>query len=257
VRALLLLALVVALIGSAIPARAGSLPPLLVSARLFAWDGHWHPVDWGRMVNSEPLRIDVQVSTPHIQATGISVRFALRHVTWPGSHPITQPADVQGRLRQTMLRGHMAHFQAILHVPVTHPLQFSSVIIQISKGRTARTVISGVTFVPPTTPAEAPIRLTVPQVFSFCAAQHGLPYLSYGVAVRAYVHGIPSGSDGPAEFIVLAHPTLTTNLTALTQHHEGFRANGFVSPSQNRLVTIAGSLACRPQVGFAIFGASK
>jgi hypothetical protein len=157
-----------------------------------------------------------------------------------------------------MQRGHRARFETIVHVPVTHPLQFSQVAVTVKHGATAKTAGSGVTFEAPMTPAEAPIRLTVPQVFSFCAAQHGLPYLSYGLAVRAYMRPIPTGGDGPAQFVVLAdRNTATNNLTGLARHHEGFSAGGFVSPPGNRPVTIVGSLACRPQVRFGILGASK
>jgi hypothetical protein len=256
-RALFLIALVIASIGSPISARAASLSPLLASTRLFAWDGHWHPVDWGQMVNSEPLRIDVQAITPFRPATGISVHFALRHVSWQGSRPVVQTADVEGRLRRTVQRGHIARFQTILHVPVTHPLQFSSVVIKISHDRTAETLTSGVTFEAPMHPTEARLTLTIPQVFSFCAAQRVLPYLSYGVAIRGYVRPLPEAGDGPAQFVVLGHRrTTTTNLNTLVQRHEGFRAGGFVNPPQNGLVTIAGSLRCQPQVGFLIFGAS-
>jgi hypothetical protein len=79
------------------------------------------------------------------------------------------------------------------------------------------------------------------------------------MAIHGYVRPLPiAGGAGPAQFVVLAHrKTTTTNLTTLARHHEGFRANGFVSPSQNKLVTIAGSLGCRPEVGFAIFGESR
>ncbi len=252
-RAVVLLVLVVASIGAAVPARAGSLPPLMVSTRLYAWHGHWHPVDWGWMPNSEPLRIDVQVNSPYRVATGIAVQYALRHVTWQGYHRVVQPADVDGRLRQTLERGHNATFEAILRVPVTHPLQFTQIVVTVKQGAVTKTLLSGVTFEPPMSPAEAPVRFTVPQVFSFCAAQHGLPYLTYGVAVRAYVRPVPTGGDGPAQFIVLAdRTTTTTNLTTLARRHEGFRAGGFASPPANRLVTIAGSLACRPQVGISI-----
>lgn len=80
-----LLTLVAAVIGSAVPARAGSLPPLTVSARLYARQGYWTPVDWKEMVNSEALRVAVQVSTPDTPATGISVRAALQHVSWQHS----------------------------------------------------------------------------------------------------------------------------------------------------------------------------
>lgn len=121
----------------------------------------------------------------------------------------------------------MAHFQAILHVPATHPLQFSRVVIAVKQGATAETVTSGLTFEPPMTLAEAPLRFTVPQVFSFCAARPELPYLGYGVAVRGYVRGVFTGGAGPAQFVVLAHSDATTiSLTLLARRHEGLAAHG-------------------------------
>jgi hypothetical protein len=231
---------------------------MMVSARLYAWQGHWTPVDDKEMVNSEGLRIAVQVWTPYSPATGISVRAAFRHVSWQGFHRVIEPADLRVRLRQTMRRGHMARFQAILHVPVTHPLQFSQVSIAVKQGTVAETVTSGVTFEPPMTPAEASLRLTVPQAFSFCAARPKLPYLSYGVAIRGYLRGLPTGGDGPAQFVVLARRNAPiTNLIWLAQRHLGFLAVGFVSPPQNRLIIMAGHLGCRPRVGFEILSASK
>lgn len=257
-RALCLLALVAALIGSMVPARAGSLPPLMVFARLYTWRGHWIPVDYKEMVNSEALRIAVRASTPHGPATGISVRATLRHVSWQRSQRVIEPADVRVQLRQTMRRGHMARFQAILHVPATHPLQFSRVVIAGKQGAAAETVTSGVTFEPPMAPAEAARRLTVPQVFSFCTARPKLPNLSYGVAVRGYLRGVFTGSAGPAQFVVLAHRrTTTTNPTTLARRHEGFRAFGFMNLPENKLVTIVGGLGCRPEVGFGIVSPSR
>lgn len=257
-RALCLLALVAALIGSATPACAGSLPPLIVSARLYAWQGYWTPVDYKEMVNSQKLRIAVQVSTPYRPATEISVRAAFRHVSWQGFHRVIEPADLRVRLRQIIRRGHMARFQAILHVPATHPLQFSRVVIVVKQGAVAQTVTSGVTFEPPMTSAEASLRLSVPQAFSFCAARPKLPYLSYGVAIRGYLRGLLTGGDGPAQFVVLAHRDVTTtNPKLLVQRHEGFLAFGFVNPPENRWVTIVGGLGCRPRVGFGIISTSK
>src|SRR5579859_5011509 len=175
-----LLALVVGSIGSAVPAHAGSLPPLLVTARLYAWHGHWIPVDWKQMENGDPLRVAVQVSTPYSPATGISVHAALRHVIWPASHAVIEPADVEAPLRQTMQHGHLARFQAIFHVPVTHPLDFSRVVITVTHGTAVETVTSGVTFEPPTTPARALLRLTVPRFSPF--ARHDRASLTSAMA---------------------------------------------------------------------------
>jgi hypothetical protein len=239
------------------PAHAGDLPPLLVSARLYAWRGHWVPVDQKQMVNSEPLRIAVQVLTPYGPARNISARYALRHVSWQRFHRVVMPADVNGWLRQTAQKGTMAHFERILRLPVTHPLQFSEVLITVRAGKRSQTVSTGVTIEPPMKPSEAPVTLTVPQVFSFCAARNRLLYLSYGLAVRAYIQGVPTGGDGPAEFLVLSRRTPITNLTALAHNHEGFRAGGFVNPPPNQLVTISGSVTCRPQIGMNIVGTTR
>jgi hypothetical protein len=51
----LLFVLFVALSGPGTQARTGSPPPLMASVRLFAWHRYWHPVDWGQMVNGDPL----------------------------------------------------------------------------------------------------------------------------------------------------------------------------------------------------------
>lgn len=252
------LALVALLISSGAPTRAGSLPSLIVFARLYAWHGHWVPVDWKDTVDSEPLRVAVQVSTPYRSATEISVQVALQHVSWQGFHRVIQPADVRVPLRQTMRRGHMARFEAVLHVPVTHPLQFSRVVIAVNQGARADTVVSGLTFEPPATPAEAQVTLTVPEVFAFCAARSRVPYLGYGLAVRGYIRPVPTGGDGPALFLILNHrQTAASNPIVLATRREGFQARGFVSPPANTPVVVAGDLACRPRIGFDILGVSR
>jgi hypothetical protein len=235
-------------------ARAGSLPPLVVSERLYAWSGSWRPVDWRGMVNSQPLRIAVQIETPYSPAAGISVRFTLRHVSWQGSRRVVQAPDVEGNLRQTLQRGHMAHFEAIVRVPVTHPLQFTRVLVTITQGSLRRVVMSGVEIEPPIAAAQAMVRLTVPQVFSFCSSRPGLDFLSYGVAVRGYVRGDDfKGGDGPPQWLILAHPhTRKTNTASLLRRHEGFLAGGFGNPPRGKLTTIPGSLVCRPQIFFGM-----
>ncbi len=257
----LLLALVVAFASPAVPTHAGSLPPLTTSVRLYTWRGHWRPVAWKSMATNLPLRIAVRVRTPSSPATRISVGFALHHVSWQGFYRVVQTADVRGQLRQTMRVGHVAHFQAILRMPVTHPLLFSRVVITVRHGTQTRTVVSGVTFEPPATPAQAALQLTVPQVFAFCAARRGLPFLTYAVAVRGYVRGVYTRGDGPPAYVVLADPASTNNLSMLERRHEGFPAGGFLSGSAtrltNRAIMIVGGVACGSRVRFDITGSSR
>jgi hypothetical protein len=201
------------------------------------------------MPNGEPLRIVVQVRTTPGQAAPISARYALRHVSWQGFHRVVQPSDVQGQLKQTRKQGHV---EAILHVPVTHPLQFTRVIITVHAGAIERRVRSGVTFEPPTSVSQAPLLLTVPQVFTFCATRTRLPGLSYGMAIRGYARLIPTGGAGPNRYVLLAKRTDVSNTTVIEREHRGFPAWGFVNPGSTLMVTVVGDLICRPQISFGI-----
>src|SRR5579884_4417899 len=251
-RVLVLLSLIVAAIVPLAPARAGTLPPLIVSERLYAWDGHWVPADWKQVPNSQTLRVVVQVSTRK-RVAPIAVTLALRHVSWHLDRRVVESADFQVRLRPGRQRG---HFEALFHVPVTHPLQFSDVVVDVTAGTLHRVVTSGITLEPPLSPAQARVTLTVSQAFAFCAARPHRLYDNYGLAVRGYISYPPfNGSDGPNSFFMRSSPgPFPGNITQATRQHLGFLAGGFVSPRNNAHVTLAGHLDCFPNLGFGVDG---